>query len=261
MHATRLRSRRDAGRRRCAACGRRPRTRASTASRRRTSPSSPPARRCLRAHVPAGSRARSGKPRSEARQVGGRIASGPSGSRSQRGAWRRMPGEASGRMSENASAPALPRLACAATPSRSISSTSWPSGCRRNAIETPTMPAPITSTSHASRWTARPPAGHGQRRDADRPHHRGVRPSPTRTRPRDRRSRWHRASRARGRGSTAARRSRARATALRQDACNVPVKTLPITLSWRHGAPGASLPSAARQASFALVPVPHGERS
>ena len=50
-------------------------------------------------------------------------------------------------MSENASAPALPRLACAATPSRSISSTSRPSRCRRNAIATPTMPAPITSTS------------------------------------------------------------------------------------------------------------------
>src|SRR5262249_17259581 len=40
-----------------------------------------------------------------------------------------------------------------------------------------------------------------------------------------------------------------------------PSKTLPMTLSWRHTAPGASLPSASRQASFALVPVPQGERS
>ena len=37
--------------------------------------------------------------------------------------------------------------------------------------------------------------------------------------------------------------------------------TLPVTLSCRHGSPGRSFPSACRQASFALVPVPHGERS
>ncbi len=85
----------------------------------------------------------------------GRIVSGPSGSSSQRGALRRIPGEASGRMSENASAPALPRLAPDATPSRSISTTSRPSCCRRSAIATPTMPAPITSTSHACRRFSR----------------------------------------------------------------------------------------------------------
>src|SRR5262249_4347824 len=36
---------------------------------------------------------------------------------------------------------------------------------------------------------------------------------------------------------------------------------LPMTLSWRHHCPSASLPSAIRQATLALVPVPHGERS
>ena len=40
-----------------------------------------------------------------------------------------------------------------------------------------------------------------------------------------------------------------------------PSKTLPMMLSCRHTSPGFSLPSATRQASFALVPVPHGERS
>src|SRR5688500_13457896 len=37
--------------------------------------------------------------------------------------------------------------------------------------------------------------------------------------------------------------------------------TLPTILSCRHACPSASLPSANRQASFALVPVPQGERS
>src|SRR6202030_2194364 len=41
----------------------------------------------------------------------------------------------------------------------------------------------------------------------------------------------------------------------------LPVKTLPTMLSWRHSCPGRNLPSAYRQASLALVPVPHGERS
>src|ERR1700722_14948775 len=40
-----------------------------------------------------------------------------------------------------------------------------------------------------------------------------------------------------------------------------PSKTLPITLSWRQTWPGAIRPSAYRQASLALVPVPQGERS
>src|SRR5580692_1311653 len=38
-------------------------------------------------------------------------------------------------------------------------------------------------------------------------------------------------------------------------------KVLPIKLSCIQTAPSASLPSAARQASLALVPVPHGDRS
>ena len=42
---------------------------------------------------------------------------------------------------------------------------------------------------------------------------------------------------------------------------NLPVNVLPRMLSCTHGAPSASFPSAARHASFALVPVPHGERS
>src|SRR5678815_2386418 len=37
--------------------------------------------------------------------------------------------------------------------------------------------------------------------------------------------------------------------------------TLPITLSCTQTSPSASFPSAARQASLALVPVPHGDRS
>ena len=37
--------------------------------------------------------------------------------------------------------------------------------------------------------------------------------------------------------------------------------TLPTMLSCRQTWPGSSLPSAARQANFALVPVPQGERS
>jgi hypothetical protein len=41
----------------------------------------------------------------------------------------------------------------------------------------------------------------------------------------------------------------------------VPSNTLPSTLSCRHTSPGSSLPSAARHASLALVPVPHGLRS
>src|SRR5262249_42504491 len=40
-----------------------------------------------------------------------------------------------------------------------------------------------------------------------------------------------------------------------------PSKTLPTMLSCRHTCPGRSLPSAYRQASLALVPVPQGERS
>ena len=40
-----------------------------------------------------------------------------------------------------------------------------------------------------------------------------------------------------------------------------PSKTLPRMPSCRHVSPGRSLPSAARHASLALVPVPHGERS
>ena len=40
-----------------------------------------------------------------------------------------------------------------------------------------------------------------------------------------------------------------------------PVKRLPRMLSWIQGWPAASFPSAARQASLALVPVPQGERS
>ena len=79
----------------------------------------------------------------------GAIDSGPSGSSSQRGALRRMPGEASGMMSVKAKAPALPRLASAATPVRSITVTWRPSCCRRNAMAMPTLPAPITSTSQA----------------------------------------------------------------------------------------------------------------
>ena len=39
------------------------------------------------------------------------------------------------------------------------------------------------------------------------------------------------------------------------------LKVLPMMLSCTQVAPSASLPSAARQASLALVPVPHGERS
>ena len=37
-----------------------------------------------------------------------------------------------------------------------------------------------------------------------------------------------------------------------------PSKTLPMTLAWRQTCPGSSLPSAARHASLALVPVPQG---
>src|SRR5262249_10128200 len=48
-----------------------------------------------------------------------------------------------------------------------------------------------------------------------------------------------------------------RSPAMRTD----PSKTLPITLSCRQTWPSVSLPSATRQASLALVPVPHGERS
>ncbi len=40
-----------------------------------------------------------------------------------------------------------------------------------------------------------------------------------------------------------------------------PSKTLPMMLSCRQISPSFSLPSAARQASLALVPVPQGERS
>src|SRR5262249_51176478 len=40
-----------------------------------------------------------------------------------------------------------------------------------------------------------------------------------------------------------------------------PSKTLPTMLSWRHTSPSLSFPSATRHASFALVPVPQGERS
>ena len=40
-----------------------------------------------------------------------------------------------------------------------------------------------------------------------------------------------------------------------------PSKTLPMRLSWRQTSPSFSFPSAARQASLALVPVPQGERS
>jgi len=40
-----------------------------------------------------------------------------------------------------------------------------------------------------------------------------------------------------------------------------PVKRLPMMLSCTHGWPSSSFPSAARHASFALVPVPQGERS
>ena len=39
------------------------------------------------------------------------------------------------------------------------------------------------------------------------------------------------------------------------------LNVLPMMLSCTQRAPSASLPSAARQASFALVPVPQGERS
>src|SRR6478609_3763558 len=39
------------------------------------------------------------------------------------------------------------------------------------------------------------------------------------------------------------------------------LKVLPTMLSCTHSSPGASLPSAARHASLALVPVPQGERS
>src|SRR5262249_16021827 len=38
-------------------------------------------------------------------------------------------------------------------------------------------------------------------------------------------------------------------------------KTLPTMLSCRQTCPSLNFPSATRQASFALVPVPHGERS
>src|SRR5690606_26825229 len=41
----------------------------------------------------------------------------------------------------------------------------------------------------------------------------------------------------------------------------VPSNVLPVMLSCRHVWPGRNLPSATRQASFALVPVPQGERS
>src|SRR5437870_203184 len=40
----------------------------------------------------------------------------------------------------------------------------------------------------------------------------------------------------------------------------VPSNTLPVMLSCRQTSPSFSLPSAKRHASFALVPVPHGER-
>ena len=49
--------------------------------------------------------------------------------------------------------------------------------------------------------------------------------------------------------------------AARSSQRNLPVNVLPMMLSWIHASPSASLPSAARQASFALVPVPQGERS
>ncbi len=45
------------------------------------------------------------------------------------------------------------------------------------------------------------------------------------------------------------------------DPAIVPLNTLPSTLSCVHSSPSASLPSAARHASFALVPVPQGDRS
>ena len=40
-----------------------------------------------------------------------------------------------------------------------------------------------------------------------------------------------------------------------------PLNTLPTILSCLHVSPGRNLPSAARQAILALVPVPHGDRS
>src|ERR1043165_65794 len=43
--------------------------------------------------------------------------------------------------------------------------------------------------------------------------------------------------------------------------CTRPSKILPTILSCRHTSPSASFPSATRHASFALVPVPHGDRS
>ena len=49
--------------------------------------------------------------------------------------------------------------------------------------------------------------------------------------------------------------------AARSSQRNRPVNVVPMMLSWAHGAPSASLPPAARHASFALVPVPQGERS
>ena len=150
-------------------------------------------RRCARAHAVGAARTpEAEQPRRKVRQIARTNRQAVRADRAAIAApCARCPGEASGRMSENANAPALPRLACAATPSRSISSTFRPSCCSRSAIAAPMMPAPITSTSHDCCVAGQ----RGQRRigDVAFADHRNVKPSPTRTRPRGRRPASHRA--------------------------------------------------------------------
>ena len=81
--------------------------------------------------------------------------SGPRGSSSQRGAFRMIPGEASGRMSVKAKAPAFPAEAPAAGPSRSITVTESPRPCAISAADSPTTPAPMTTTFIPSGRVAR----------------------------------------------------------------------------------------------------------
>src|SRR5690606_20051270 len=78
------------------------------------------------------------------------MLSGPSGSSSHFGAFAMIPGEASGRMSVKAKAPALPAEAPAAGPSLSKTTTERPRACAAMAADSPTTPAPMTTTSGES---------------------------------------------------------------------------------------------------------------
>src|SRR3569623_917921 len=98
---------------------------------------------------------RSGQPARQKRSIHGvicaryfgRMVSGPSGSLSHLGSLRSTSLVASGMMSENANAPALPRLVSSAMPLRSTSSTERPASTSFMALARPTMPAPTMTTS------------------------------------------------------------------------------------------------------------------